>query len=104
MSRRIQRRRTAGWQMPPGAVYIGRPSRWGNPYRGAESERAAAVQAYAQLLDRRPDLVAAARAALAGRTLVCWCPVTKPCHGDILVAVVDGLSPLDAARRLFPLG
>jgi len=30
---RIQRRRTKGWRMPEGAVYVGRPSRWGNPYR-----------------------------------------------------------------------
>lgn len=30
---RIQRRRTKGWQMPPGAVYVGRPTKWGNPWR-----------------------------------------------------------------------
>lgn len=29
---RIQRRRSAGWRMPEGAVYVGRPGRWGNPY------------------------------------------------------------------------
>lgn len=29
---RIQRRRTAGWRMPESAVYVGRPSRWGNPF------------------------------------------------------------------------
>lgn len=32
MPSRIQRRRTAGWKMPEGAIYVGRPSRWGNPY------------------------------------------------------------------------
>jgi hypothetical protein len=31
MPKRIQRKRTAGWRMPDGAVYVGRPSRWGNP-------------------------------------------------------------------------
>ncbi|MDD7813657.1 DUF4326 domain-containing protein [Mycobacterium sp. CSUR Q5927] len=31
--KRIQRRRTKGWRMPVGAVYVGRPSRWGNPFR-----------------------------------------------------------------------
>jgi len=31
--KRIQRRRTKSWRMPEGAVYVGRPSRWGNPYR-----------------------------------------------------------------------
>lgn len=34
---RIQRRRSAGWRMPVGAVYCGRPGRWGNPFvPGAE--------------------------------------------------------------------
>jgi len=30
---RIQRRRTKGWRMPEGAVYVGRPTKWANPYR-----------------------------------------------------------------------
>lgn len=30
--RRIQRKRTKGWKMPADAVYVGRPSLWGNPY------------------------------------------------------------------------
>ncbi len=33
MPKRIQRRRVPGWRMPEGAVYVGRPSRWGNPWR-----------------------------------------------------------------------
>lgn len=30
---RIQRRRTKGWTMPDGAIYVGRPSKWGNPFQ-----------------------------------------------------------------------
>ncbi|MEV4127123.1 DUF4326 domain-containing protein [Nocardia sp. NPDC049707] len=33
MPQRIQRKRSAGWKMPAGAVYVGRPGYWGNPYR-----------------------------------------------------------------------
>lgn len=33
MAERIQRKRTKGWRMPEGAVYVGRGSPWGNPYR-----------------------------------------------------------------------
>ncbi len=29
---RVQRRRTKGWRMPEGAVYVGRPTKWGNSY------------------------------------------------------------------------
>jgi len=30
---RHQRLRTKGWRAPAGAVYVGRPTQWGNPYR-----------------------------------------------------------------------
>lgn len=30
--KRIQRKRTKGWRMPEGAVYVGRGSKWGNPF------------------------------------------------------------------------
>jgi hypothetical protein len=29
---RVHRRRTKGWRMPAGAVYVGRPTQWGNPF------------------------------------------------------------------------
>lgn len=29
---RIQRKRTKGWKMPKGAVYVGRGTIWGNPF------------------------------------------------------------------------
>lgn len=31
-SHRIQRSRAKGWRMPEGAVYVGRPTMWGNPW------------------------------------------------------------------------
>lgn len=33
MPERIQRQRTKGWRMPDNTVYVGRPTRWGNPFR-----------------------------------------------------------------------
>lgn len=35
---RIQRKRTKGWRMPAGAVYVGRPSRWGNPFEAYKAD------------------------------------------------------------------
>lgn len=29
---RVRRRRTKGWRMPASAVYVGRPTKWGNPF------------------------------------------------------------------------
>lgn len=31
--KRIQRKRTRNWRMPKNAVYVGRPTKWGNPFR-----------------------------------------------------------------------
>ena len=36
MPHRIQRQRTAGWRLPEGAVYVGRPGKWGNPFKLGE--------------------------------------------------------------------
>ncbi len=33
MPRRVQRSRAKGWRLPEGAVYVGRPTAWGNPFR-----------------------------------------------------------------------
>ena len=30
---RVWRKRTAGWRMPANTVYVGRGSRWGNPFK-----------------------------------------------------------------------
>lgn len=33
---RVQRKRTKGWKMPENTVYVGRPTRWGNPFKVGE--------------------------------------------------------------------
>ena len=32
MPERVQRKRTKGWTMPANTIYVGRPTRWGNPF------------------------------------------------------------------------
>ncbi|EIE99795.1 DUF4326 domain-containing protein [Saccharomonospora glauca] len=88
--RRIQRRR--GRALPVGAVYVGRPTRFGNPFRCAATPaaRAAAVARYRAWITGRPDLLAAARTELAGRDLACWCPLDgHPCHADVLLTIAN---------------
>ena len=81
--------RQRGWRKPAGAVYVGRPTRWGNPYRVDELGRQEAVARYAAHLAADPALAAEARSALAGRDLLCWCPLDEPCHADVLLAVAN---------------
>jgi len=84
---RIQRKRVKGWRMPEGAIYVGRGSRWGNPYRIGTClipDARAAVDAFAANLPLSIDL-----SALRGRDIVCWCPLDQPCHGDILLRIAN---------------
>lgn len=110
---RVQRRRTKGWKAPEGAVYVGRGSRWGNPYTitrttpthtvngpslnaGYPTRRRAtqaAADAYRVWLAADPARVDEVRQQLAGRTLMCWCHPADPCHGDVLLAVAAGNNP-----------
>jgi uncharacterized protein DUF4326 len=68
-------------------VYIGRPSKWGNPYViGRDGTRAQVIAKYRAWLLRRPELVAAL-SELRGKVLGCWC-APLPCHGDVLVDLI----------------
>lgn len=74
---------------PKGAVYVGRPSKWGNPFIiGKDGSREEVIEKYKQFLESRPDLVEAARAELRGKNLVCWC-APLACHADVLMDIAN---------------
>lgn len=74
---------------PPEAVYIGRPSKFGNPFQiGKDGNREEVILKYRNYLQSRPALVEAAVRELAGKDLVCWC-APSPCHGDVLLEVAN---------------
>lgn len=82
---RVLNKRVVGDQ----GVYIGRPSRYGNPFvMGRDGDRVAVVARYERYLLEHPDLLAAARRELRGRDLTCWC-APQPCHGDVLLRLVN---------------
>ena len=142
---RIQRRRTKGWRMPEGAVYVGRGSKWGNPYRLGEAQmrfprvdgqpgweyegrsgktsgqehaffhsdgrvtwhdvRDATAEEVIELYRAwLPGELARGHMALRGgkvvwlplelaelrgKDLVCWCPLDRPCHADVLLELAN---------------
>ncbi|MGH3499770.1 MAG: DUF4326 domain-containing protein [Nocardioidaceae bacterium] len=91
MSRRVRVTwRHKGGRKPDDVVYVGRPSRWGNPFPVKTHGRDEAIRLYRDWLQSRPDLIDAARGELAGKDLACWCPPDEACHGDILLRVAAG--------------
>lgn len=74
----------------PGDIFIGRPSRWGNPYRIMPSQtREDCVAKYRALILTQPNLLALLP-TLAGKRLICFC-APLPCHGDVLADLVEAL-------------
>lgn len=103
---RHQRQRTAGWRAPIDAVYVGRPTPWGNPFR-VPIPPDVAVDLYRDLVTTgravhdghvferaargplnvpTPEII---RDRLAGKDLVCWCPPEGPCHADVLLELAN---------------
>ena len=68
LPRRIQRR--VGQPLPPGAVFVGKGSRWANPVG---------------------DRDVSPTHPLRGKDLACWCPPGAPCHADVLLLLANGV-------------
>lgn len=72
----------------PHDVYIGRPSKWGNPFReGQDGTRAEVIAKYEQWLRNNPELLEQIE-ELRGKILACWCK-PRACHGDIIVKILN---------------
>ena len=95
--------------MPEGAVYVGRPTRWGNPF----PVHFESLDAYRALLNRDfawfrrsgfckwtagaifswtltcKEDVQKLLEPLRGKDLVCWCRIGAPCHADVLLELAN---------------
>lgn len=98
----LNKRHLPDGKLPAGARYIGRPSRWGNPFKlGRDGDRDEVMAKYADWLENRladdafrKELVKLSKAT----ALVCWCK-PEACHGDLLVAAMERLARDPAQSR-----
>jgi len=113
---RIQRKRTKGWKMPENTVYVGRGSKWGNPFKIGEFTQVMhkssaypyemymdsfkvvgnshAVQLFKTASDKRADwyhkdYIFPCLEDLKGKNLACWCRLDQPCHADVLLEIAN---------------
>ena len=69
-------------------IYIGRGSKWGNPFCiGKDGTREEVIKKYAKYILTRKDLLFSLD-ELKGKTLGCFCK-PKTCHGDILLEIAN---------------
>ena len=107
---RVQQKRTKGWRKPENTVSVARPGRFGNPFKVGGGyagfshaapgvvirDRAHAVEYFKKWIECTPYgavLERQARAELAGKNLMCFCPLDEPCHADVLLRIANG--PVD---------
>ena len=105
--KRIQKLRAKGWRMPSGAIYVGSPTKWGNPFViGVDGDREACVELFIHLVDNGLLCISAAKESVSaqnalmdvvtndieelhGHDLACWCPLDSPCHADVLLEIAN---------------
>ena len=72
----------------PQSVYVGRPTKWGNPYHmGIHGTREEVIQRYRDWLLDNEELMRSL-SELRGRDLSCWC-APLPCHADVLLELAN---------------
>lgn len=79
-------------KIPDDAVYIGRPTMWGNPYvmlvgKGPR-HRDLVCDQYEEYVARNPELVEQIKKKLKGKDLVCFC-APRRCHGDTILRIAN---------------
>lgn len=69
-------------------IYIGRPSKWGNPFVvGKDGTRKEVIDKYRKYILSNKELLDSLD-ELEGKVLGCWCK-PKSCHGDVLVELIE---------------
>jgi len=91
--------------MPEGAIYVGRPTKWGNEFKigetfdliiGGSTSRfvvRGAAQAVALYREWQASRDPQPNHPLRGHDLACWCPLDQPCHADVLLELANGGAP-----------
>lgn len=105
--KRIQRKRTKGWKMPENCRYVGRPTKFGNPFSVERFGREMAVEMFHECLSNNAmcyaylDKLEATTAfnhmkyisehieELRGKNLACFCALDKICHADVLLEILS---------------
>ena len=124
--KRIQYRKAKGWKLPDGAVYTGRPTKYGNPFRLDPHGRIIYLSTQARgwmpwsitggyhtqhVIDLYEQWIRGELSSevdlppipdykeLAGKDLACWCDLDQPCHADVLLRLANQQSAKTRKRE-----
>ena len=84
--------RVVGRRLSENQVYVGRPSKWGNPFSiGKDGNREEVIKKYEEWIVNQPMLLESLY-ELKGKDLVCWC-WPESCHAEVLLRLIEILLP-----------
>ena len=76
--------------MPPNTIYVGRPTKWGNPFQvGTDWTLEYVLAKYRQWLLGKIKADPHFLVPLKHKDLACWCKLTDKCHADILLEFLE---------------
>jgi len=73
----------------PNDVYIGRGSKWGNPFKIGAWSREEVIAKYERYIRHTKQHLLKDLHELRDKNLVCYCS-PQACHGDVLKQLVEG--------------
>ena len=81
--------------MPANTIYVGRPTKWGNPHKvgdligpfadGPRTTPQIAVERYRDFLLQEIGFGRLNLDEIRGKDLACFCQEGEPCHADVLI-------------------
>jgi hypothetical protein len=82
------------WKVNSNAVYVGRPSIWGNPFKVGKKQGEYSLEEalflyrkwLSEIIKEHPDFLT----PLKGKDLVCFCKLDSPCHADVIIEFLEG--------------
>lgn len=87
--KRIQRKRTKGWRMPPNTISVTRPGRYGNPYSLADYDMEDSLKFCREYFEGQlkddPTFFDSAK----DKDVACFCKQGHRCHGDIVLELAN---------------
>jgi len=90
--------RVVNCRSEPFDEFIGRPTRWRNPFHiGPDGPREQVIAKYRSWLIRQPTLLRSVQ-EIRGKVLGCYC-APLPCHGDVLAELADMARRVPAVAR-----
>ena len=98
LPRIIQRKRAKGWKMPEGTVFVGRPTKWGNPFPVSSTMSPQdTVRRYRNYIHASIRYGGISLEELRGRDLSCWCgdwtqgDPEIDCHAMVLLEMANDI-------------